>query len=81
MDQMDLLSYAGGLAEKPVLTVIAQQDELLPREEHIDRLNAAIEACGKGNLKTVSFDDDHCFNMHRAQVRQAVVDYLKTQVR
>ncbi len=80
MEQMDLISYAPGLAEKPVLTVIAEQDPLLPPEDHIYRLNAAIEACGKGKLKTVRFDDDHSYNVHRAEVRKAAVDFLKEQV-
>ena len=78
LEQMRLLSYAPGLAEKPVLTVAAEQDSLLPREEHIDRLNAAIAACGKGKLSTVSFDDDHCYNRHRAEVRRTVIAYLKS---
>ena len=80
LDQMDLVSYAEALAEKPVLTVVEDRDPLLPHEDHIDRLNAAIEACGKGKLSIVHFDDDHCYNVHRSETRQAIVDYLKSQV-
>ena len=80
MEQMDLISYAAGLAEKPVLTIVTEQDALLPPEDHVLRLNAAIEAFGKGKLRTVHFDDDHSCNTYRAEVRLAVVDFLKEQV-
>lgn len=80
MEQMDLISYAAGLAEKPVLTIVTEQDALLPPEDHVLRLNAAIEAFGKGKLRTVHFDDDHSCNTYRAEARLAVVDFLKEQV-
>jgi len=77
LDKMDLVSYAPMLAEKPVLTVAAAQDTLLPREDHIDRLNAAIEACGKGKLKMLCFDSDHAFNVDRPAVREAVAAFFR----
>ena len=80
VDQMDLISYAQALADKPVLTLVPLRDQTLPHEDHVDRFNAAIEACGKGQLSVVRYDDDHCCNTHRAEARQAIVDYLKAQV-
>ncbi len=80
LDQMDLISYAPALADKPVLTLVPLRDQTLPHADHVDRFNAAIEACGKGKLTVVRFDDDHSCNTHRAEVRQVFVDYLKSQV-
>ena len=76
LDRMDLISYAPMLAEKPVLTVAAAQDMLLPREDHVERLNAAIEACGKGKLQKRCFDSDHAFNVDRPAVREAVTAFF-----
>ena len=73
---MDLISYAPALAEKPVLTLVAGEDSLLPREDHIDRLKAAIEACGKEKLQSLCFADDHAFNTHRAEARAAVCGFF-----
>ena len=73
---MDLISYAPALAEKPVLTLAAGEDALLPREDHIDRLNAAIKACGKEKLQSLCFADDHAFNTHRAEARAAVCGFF-----
>ena len=75
-EKMDLISYAPRLAEKPILTVAGGLDTLLPPEEHIDRLNAAIEACGKGKLTALRFETDHAFNLHRPEIRTAVADFL-----
>ena len=80
LEAMDLISYAPALAEKPVLTVAAAQDLLLPNQEHIDRLNAAIAACGKGKLQRLSYEDDHAFNRNRAAVRAAVVQFFAGQL-
>ena len=76
LDKMDLISYAPALAEKPVLTIAASRDMLLPKEDHIDRLNVAIEACGKGKLKKLCFDADHAFNTDRPAVRNAVTAFF-----
>ena len=77
---MDLISYAEALAGKPVLTVAAGRDSLLPKADHIDRLNAAIEACGKGKLRQLCFEDDHAFNANRAAVRAAVAGFFTEQL-
>ena len=74
---MDLVSYAPALADKPVLTVAAGLDALLPKAEHVDRLSAAIEAQGKGKLQTLCFEDDHAFNRCRAAAREAVVRFFR----
>ena len=74
---MDLVSYAPALADKPVLTVAAGLDALLPKQEHVDRLSAAIEAQGKGKLRTLCFEDDHAFNRNRAAAREAVVGFFR----
>ncbi len=76
IEKMDLISYAPALAKKPILTVAASYDTLLPREDHIDRLNAAIEECGGGRLKTLCFDTDHSMNIDRAAVRAAVTAFF-----
>jgi hypothetical protein len=60
-----------------VLTVAASLDTLLPKEDHIDRLSDAIEACGKGKLKRLCYVDDHSFNRNRAEVREAVCAFFK----
>ena len=73
---MDLVSYAPALADRPVLTVAASLDPLLPKEEHIDRLSDAIEACGKGKLRRLCYEDDHAFNRCRAELREAVVKFF-----
>ncbi|MBQ9686430.1 MAG: alpha/beta fold hydrolase [Oscillospiraceae bacterium] len=80
LDKMDLLSYAAALADKPVLTMTAAADQLLPPAEHLNRLNAAIEACGKGKLTKVSFDCDHAFNSARAAARAAAADFFLSQI-
>lgn len=77
---MDLISYAPALAEKPVLTVAASRDVLLPKADHIDRLSAAIEAEGKGKLQTLCFDSDHSFNNDRPAVRAAVAQFFTGQL-
>ncbi len=76
LGDMDLISYAPALAEKPVLTVAASRDALLPKEDHIDRLNAAIESCGKGLLQKRCFDTDHALNADRPAIRKAVADFF-----
>ncbi len=80
-EDMDLVSYAPALAEKPVLTVAAARDSLLPKADHIDRLNAAIEAEGKGKLRQLCFEDDHAFNTSRATVRTAVAQFFTEQLK
>ncbi len=77
---MDLLSYAPALAEKPVLTVAAEMDAVLPKQDHIDRLSDAIEACGKGKLQRLCYEDDHAFNRNRAAVRAVVVQFFRGQL-
>lgn len=79
LDKMDLIACAGALAEKPVLTVKAAADQLLPPAAHIDRLNAAVAECGKGKLTALSFDSDHAFNAGRPAVRAAVCDFFRRQ--
>lgn len=78
--EMDLLSYAPALAKKPVLTVAAGQDALLPRADHIERLNAAIEAAAGKHLEQRCFDSDHSFNVNRPAVRDAVCDFFRRQL-
>lgn len=80
MDEMNLTTYAAALAEKPVLTVASELDALLPHEQHIDRLTAAIEACGKGKLTKKVYRSDHGFNMERSQIKQDICDFLLAQV-
>ena len=80
IDKMDLISYAEALADKPIMTVTGTLDTLLAREEHIDRLNAAIASCGKGKLTAKVYETDHAFNMHRPEIRQDVIDFLKANV-
>lgn len=74
---MDLVSYAPALADRPVLTVAASLDTLLPKAAHIDRLSDAIEACGRGRLQRLCYEDDHAFNRNRAKVREAVCAFFK----
>ena len=80
LDAMDLIACAPALADRPVLTVAASLDTLLPKEEHIDRLSDAIEACGKGKLQRLCCADDHAFNRNRAAVREAVCAFFKAQM-
>lgn len=80
IDKMDLISYAEALADKPIMTVTGTLDTLLAREEHIDRLNAAIASCGKGKLTAKVYETDHAFNMHRPEIRQDVIDFLKANM-
>ena len=77
---MDLVSYAPALAEKPVLTVAGTMDALLPLDQHCGRLNQAIESCGKGKLTAKIYETDHPFNMHRAEIRQDIIDFVKANV-
>ena len=77
---MDLISYAEALADKPILTVAGTLDTLLAKDEHVGRLNAAIDACGKGKLVPKVYATDHAFNMFRPQIRQDVVDFLLANV-
>ena len=77
---MDLVSYAAALADKPILTVTGTLDTVLPREDHVDRLNAAIAACGKGKLVSKVYETDHPFNMHRDEIRRDVIDFLLSNV-
>ena len=79
-EAMRLCSYAGALADKPILTIAATKDAVLPKEEHIDRLNEAIASYGKGKLVTRVYEDDHPYNVHRAEVRQDIVDFLLANV-
>ena len=76
-DEMDLIAYAPALADKPILTVSAARDILLPKADHIDRLDAAIDAEGKGNHRKVLFDSDHSFHKDRPLVRKAVAEYFR----
>ena len=78
--EMDLLSYAPALSKKPVLTVVAGRDALLPRADHIDRLNAAIETAGGEKLEKLCFDSDHAFNADRSAARDAVCDFFRRQL-
>ena len=80
LEQMDLISYAPALADRPILTVAAGLDTLLPKEEHIDRLSDAIEACGKGKLQRLCYVDDHAFNVNRSVVRAAVTGFFREQL-
>lgn len=80
IEEMDLLSYAPALSKKPVLTVAAAQDALLPRADHIDRLNAAIECAGGEKLERRCFDSDHSFNVGRPAVRDAVCEFFLSQL-
>ena len=77
---MRLCSYAEALADKPILTVAATMDAVLPKADHVDRLNAAIASYGKGKLVTKVYETDHPFNMHRPEIRQDLIDFLKAQV-
>lgn len=76
LDEMDLISYAPLLAEKPVLTIAASRDALLPREDHIDRLNAAIGRFGGDRLEMRCFDTDHALNDERPAIRDAVAAFF-----
>ena len=78
--EMDLLSYAPALSKKPVLTVAAGRDALLPRADHIDRLNAAIETAGGEKLEKLCFDSDHAFNADRRAARDAVCEFFRRQL-
>ena len=80
LDKMDLISYAGALADRPILTMTAEADQLLPPAEHIERLNAAIRAQAGNRLETVAFDSDHAFNSTRAAARQAAADFFLRQL-
>ena len=80
LEAMDLISYAPALSDRPVLTVAAGLDALLPKEEHIDRLNGAIEKCGKGKLQKLCFESDHAFNVNRAEIRAAVARFFTEQL-
>ena len=48
-----------------------------PSLSMVDRLSAAIEAQGKGKLRTLCFEDDHAFNRNRAAAREAVVGFFR----
>ncbi len=76
LERFDLTTYAAALADKPVLTVAGELDALLPYADHVGRLNAAIEACGKGKLTKKKYVTDHGFNMERSQIKQDIVDFL-----
>ena len=76
LDKMDLISYAPSLAEKPVLTIAASRDALLPKEDHIDRLNAAIGRFGGDRLEMRCFDTDHALNDERPAIRDAVAAFF-----
>ena len=77
---MALISYAPALSKKPVLTVAAGRDALLPRADHIERLNAAIESESGEKLEKLCFDSDHAFNADRSAVREAVCDFFRRQL-
>ena len=79
IEEMDLISYAPALALKPVLTVSAARDTLLPKADHIDRLEAAIDQEGRGKHEKLLFDSDHSFNKDRPEVRAAVAGFFRRQ--
>ena len=78
LEAFNLEGYAGKLAAKPVLTVAGSRDDLLPREEHLDILTAAIEKQGKGPHTNLTFNTDHGMNTERNEVKKAVSDFLKS---
>ena len=53
---------------------------MLPKADHIDRLNAAIECAGGERLERRCFDSDHSFNADRPAVRDAVCDFFRRQL-
>ena len=73
--RFDLMSYAEGLAKKPVFLVTCSRDEICPKDEHGGALAEAIEKAG-GTIKHKTYDSDHSFNTLRGEIRQDVADFL-----
>ena len=71
----DLVSYAEGLAKKPVLVVTCERDAVCPKEKHGAALVRAIEKAG-GAASYQNYDTDHSFNTHRTEAKQRVADFL-----
>ena len=73
-ERFDLLSYAEGLAKKPVFIVSCSRDILCPKDEHGGALADAIEKAG-GAVKHKTYESDHSFNTSRSEVKQDVAEF------
>lgn len=74
-DAFDYLASAPALAVHPVLLVAALRDSPVAGPNAMQPLHDAIRAAG-GKPNWVQYDDDHGFNTHRAELVQAVVQWL-----
>jgi len=79
ISRFDLTSYAEQMSRKPILLIAGTEDEVLPREKHIDVLAAAISAYDKYNLQVQSFHTNHSISMERDQVKAAVCAFFSAQ--
>lgn len=77
---ISLKTYAEKLSDKNVLTLRGDLDFALPRAENIDILNNAIKAYNKGKLTEKSFECDHGMNMQRNEIKQAIAEFLLSQI-
>lgn len=75
-----LCSYAEGLAKKRLLVFTAEKDAVCPPAEHGGALADAVAKAG-GRVTHKCYDDDHCFNTHRAEVRRDVTEFLSGLVK
>ena len=76
-EKYDLVSYAEGLSEKPVLLVTCRRDSVCVKEKHGGQLAEAIRSVNAAApLVYREYDDDHCFNLRRSEIRQELADFL-----
>ena len=79
--RFDLVTYAGGLAEKPVFLATCKRDTVCPKEEHGGALAGAIRECSAdAPLVYREYDTDHCFNTFRSEVKKDIADFLIHQL-
>lgn len=72
-------SRAADLATRPLLLVAAARDEVAPKEDHHDRVIAALREARAGRLTEVVLDDDHVFSAHRMELASRLVDWLRAE--
>lgn len=81
-ERYDLLTYAGGLSQKPVFLATCTMDPLCPKERHGGALADAIRARdGKAPFTYREYETDHCFNLRRSEVKEDITAFLTGSLR
>ncbi|WDE07913.1 alpha/beta fold hydrolase [Thalassomonas viridans] len=78
--KLDLVKRAANINGRPVL-LIAANTEVIPIDQHIMPLKAALQASPNSRVSYRLIEDDHSFSSSRAELIDATASFLNNQCR